>query len=277
VCWFWTAVVKGAVRCPHLTANLIMISIRGLKKSFSGKPVLQGVNLDIDDGESLTIIGRSGCGKSVLLKHIIGLIVPDEGTITIDGEELNSVSQERLYAIRQKFGILFQGSALFDSMTVEENIALALREHELMPEPEIQAVVQETLNMVGLPGIENLKPAELSGGMKKRVGLARAIALKPRYILYDEPTTGLDPIMADIINEMIVRLNEKLSVTTIVVTHDMVSTYKVSTRIVMLHRGIIIHSGTPEETRSSTDPVVRQFVEGSAEGPIKPLLTDHIK
>jgi phospholipid/cholesterol/gamma-HCH transport system ATP-binding protein len=254
-----------------------MISIRGLKKSFAGKPVLQGVDLDIHDGESLTIIGRSGCGKSVLLKHIIGLIQPDEGTITIDGEELHSGSQEQLYKIRRKFGILFQGSALFDSMTVEENIALALREHELMPEPEIQSAVKETLSMVGLPGIEDLKPAELSGGMKKRVGLARAIALQPKYIMYDEPTTGLDPIMADIINEMIIQLNEKLSVTTVVVTHDMVSTYKVSTRIVMLHRGIIIHSGTPEETRNTKDPVVRQFIEGNAEGPIQPILSDHIK
>jgi phospholipid/cholesterol/gamma-HCH transport system ATP-binding protein len=254
-----------------------MISIRGLKKSFAGKPVLQGVDLDIHDGESLAIIGRSGCGKSVLLKHIIGLMQPDEGTITIDGEDLNRISQEQLYKVRQKFGVLFQGSALFDSMTVEENIALALREHKLMPEPEIQKVVKDTLNMVGLPGIENLKPAELSGGMKKRIGLARAIALNPRYILYDEPTTGLDPIMADIINEMIIRLNEKLSVTTIVVTHDMVSTYKVSTRIVMLHRGVIILSGTPEEIRNTSDPVVRQFIEGRADGPIKPILSDHIR
>ena len=254
-----------------------MISIRGLKKSFVGKPVLQGLDLDIHDGESLAIIGRSGCGKSVLLKHIMGLITPDEGTITIDGEELNTISQKRLYEVRQKFGILFQGSALFDSMTVEENISLALREHRMKPESEIQQIVHDTLTMVGLPGIELLKPAELSGGMKKRVGLARAIALDPKYILYDEPTTGLDPIMADIINEMVIRLNEKLSVTTVVVTHDMVSTYKVATRIVMLHRGVIIHSGTPEEIRNTDNPVVRQFVEGSAEGPIKPILTDHIK
>jgi phospholipid/cholesterol/gamma-HCH transport system ATP-binding protein len=146
-----------------------------------------------------------------------------------------------------------------------------------MPESDIQKTVKDTLDMVGLPGIETLKPAELSGGMKKRVGLARAIALKPKYILYDEPTTGLDPIMADIINEMIIRLNEKLSVTTVVVTHDMVSTYKVASRIVMLHRGVIIFSGTPEETRSTDDPVVRQFIEGRAEGPIKPILTDHIR
>ena len=254
-----------------------MISIRGLSKSFTGKPVLQGLDLDIHDGECLSIIGRSGCGKSVLLKHIIGLITPDEGTISIDGEDLGAMSKERLYAVRQKFGILFQGSALFDSMTVEENIALALREHKLIPESEIQGVVDNTLTMVGLPGIESLKPAELSGGMKKRVGLARAIALNPRYILYDEPTTGLDPIMADIINEMIIRLNEKLSVTTVVVTHDMVSSYKVASRIVMLHRGKIIFSGSPEETRNASDPVVRQFIEGSAEGPIKPILTDHIK
>ena len=254
-----------------------MISIRGLKKSFVGKPVLQGLDLDIHDGESLAIIGRSGCGKSVLLKHIMGLMTPDEGTITIDGEDLGTMSLKRLYEVRQKFGILFQGSALFDSMTVEENIALALREHRIKSESDIKQIVQDTLTMVGLPGIETLKPAELSGGMKKRVGLARAIALNPKYILYDEPTTGLDPIMADIINEMVIRLNEKLSVTTVVVTHDMVSTYKVATRIVMLHRGVIIFSGTPEETRNTDNPVVRQFVEGNADGPIQPILTDHIK
>jgi phospholipid/cholesterol/gamma-HCH transport system ATP-binding protein len=254
-----------------------MISIRGLKKSFIGKPVLQGLDLDIRDGESLAIIGRSGCGKSVLLKHIMGLMTPDDGTISIDGEDLGTMSPKRLYEVRQKFGILFQGSALFDSMTVEENIALALREHRLKSESEIQQTVQDTLEMVGLPGIETLKPAELSGGMKKRVGLARAIALDPKYILYDEPTTGLDPIMADIINEMVIRLNEKLSVTTVVVTHDMVSAYKVANRIVMLHRGVIVFSGTPEETRNTDNPVVRQFVEGKAEGPIKPILRDHIK
>lgn len=246
-----------------------MIEVRNLDKSFGTKPVLRGTNLTISPGESLAVIGQSGCGKSVLLKHFIGLLKPDAGEVIVEGEDIWRVSQQRLYEIRQKFGILFQAAALFDSMTVSENISLGLREHTSMDNGEIERRVADCLAMVGLPGTEDLKPAELSGGMKKRVGLARAIAMKPRYVLYDEPTTGLDPIAADAINDLIIRLNEQLKVTTVVVTHDIVSTYKVADRIVMLHDGKVIYSGTPAETRKTDNPIVRQFIEGRAEGPIK--------
>jgi phospholipid/cholesterol/gamma-HCH transport system ATP-binding protein len=246
-----------------------VIEVRNLDKSFGTKPVLRGTNLTISPGESLAVIGQSGCGKSVLLKHFIGLLKPDAGEVIVEGEDIWRVSQQRLYEIRQKFGILFQAAALFDSMTVSENISLGLREHTSMDNGEIERRVADCLAMVGLPGTEDLKPAELSGGMKKRVGLARAIAMKPRYVLYDEPTTGLDPIAADAINDLIIRLNEQLKVTTVVVTHDIVSTYKVADRIVMLHDGKVIYSGTPAETRKTDNPIVRQFIEGRAEGPIK--------
>ncbi|RJP76412.1 MAG: ABC transporter ATP-binding protein [Candidatus Zixiibacteriota bacterium] len=247
-----------------------MIEIRNLVKSFGPqKPVLRGVNLVIRTGESVVIIGRSGCGKSVMLKLITALMPPDSGQVLIDGEDLVTLQEQDVYRVRQKFGVLFQSAALFDSMTVYENIALGLWEHTTKSEEEISRIVAEKLALVDLPGTENLKPAELSGGMKKRVGLARAIAMSPEYVLYDEPTTGLDPINADVINNLIIRLNERLKVTTIVVTHDMTSAYKIADRIVMLHRGVIIFDGTPDQVRNTTDEVVRQFIEGRAEGPIK--------
>jgi phospholipid/cholesterol/gamma-HCH transport system ATP-binding protein len=227
--------------------------------------VLRGLNLVIQAGESLTIIGQSGSGKSVLLKHIVGLVQPDAGDILVDGESVVYARRKELYQIRMKFGVLFQGAALFDSMTVAENISLGLRTHTQKTEREIRDRVTECLELVSLPRVEAMKPAELSGGMKKRVGLARAIAMSPAYILYDEPTTGLDPITADTINDLIIRLNEELKVTTVVVTHDMVSAYKVSDRIVMIHEGKVIHSGTPEETRDSPIEMVRKFVTGMAE------------
>ncbi|MCX6641206.1 MAG: ABC transporter ATP-binding protein [bacterium] len=253
-----------------------MIEIKNLVKYFGDNPVLRGVNLTIQTGECIVIIGRSGCGKSVLLKQLVGLLYPDSGEILIDGEDLTQMSEQEIYKTRRKFGVLFQSAALFDSMTVSENISLGLHEHTDLPETEIAAIVESKLRMVGLPGIENLKPAELSGGMRKRVGLARALAMDPKYVLYDEPTTGLDPIMADIINEMIMRLNQELDVTSIVVTHDMTSAYKVADRIVMLHRGLIIYDGTPEQVKNTDDPVVRQFIEGRAEGPIKPIPTSGV-
>lgn len=252
-----------------------MIKITNLEKSFNGKPVLRDVNLEIKDGESLTIIGRSGCGKSVLLKHITGIIRPNSGYVEIDGENITGMNYKDLAVIRKKFGILFQNAALFDSMTVRENIALPLVEHSDFSKEEIEEKVAEALDWVGLPNTQNLSPSELSGGMKKRVGLARALVYRPQYILYDEPTTGLDPIMADAINKLIIDLNERLSVTSMIVTHDMVSAYKVSDRIVMLHYGQIIFSGTPEETRNTDNPTVRQFIEGSIDGPIKPTHSDH--
>ena len=230
--------------------------------------MLKGVNLTIQKGETAVIIGRSGCGKSVLLKHVIGLLKPDKGKIFVDGEDITSYQDDKLYELRRKFGMIFQASALFDSMTVDENVGLGLREHTKMLEAEIKKKVRETLKLVGLSRIEEKKPAELSGGMKKRVGLARAIAMDPEYVLYDEPTTGLDPIMGDVINELIINLRNTLSITSIAVTHDIVSAYKIADRIAMLYDGKIIFIGTPEETKNTDHPVVRQFIEGSAQGPI---------
>lgn len=246
-----------------------MIEIRNLQKSFNGKPVLRGVDLDIPNGETQIIIGRSGCGKSVLLKHIIGLIKPEAGQIFVDSEEVTSLSSRELYRLRRKFGMLFQGAALFDSMTVEENVALGVREHRMFDEPEIQRRVAEKLDLVGLPNTQQMKPAELSGGMKKRVGLARALMMDPEFVLFDEPTTGLDPITSDAINDLIIDCSNKLGVTSIVVTHDMTSAYKVGHRFSMLHDGQVIFTGTPEEVRNTQHPIVRQFIEGRAEGPLQ--------
>ncbi len=248
-----------------------MIEIVNLHKKFGNTPVLQGVNLTIESGDTVVIIGRSGCGKSVLLKHIIGLYKPDSGNISVNGEEVTNLKADELYQVRKKFGMLFQGAALFDSLTVEENVGLALKEHAKIRSEKIKEIVEEKLKMVGLSGVGHLKPAELSGGMKKRVGLARAIAMDPEFILYDEPTTGLDPIMADAINDLIIELREKLKITSIAVTHDMVSAYKIADRIAMLYEGQIIFTGTPEETKNTNNPVVRQFIEGRETGPIKAI------
>ncbi|KPL05416.1 MAG: ABC transporter [candidate division Zixibacteria bacterium SM1_73] len=248
-----------------------MIEIKEVHKSFAQNEVLRGVNLTIQKGETMVIIGRSGCGKSVLLKHIIGLLKPDQGKILVDGEDITSYNDNELNKLRKRFGMLFQASALFDSMSVDENVGLGLREHTDLPETEIKKKVTKTLKLVGLSGIEEKKPAELSGGMKKRVGLARAIAMDPEYVLYDEPTTGVDPIMADVINELIVSCRNALSITSIAVTHDIVSAHKIADRIAMLYEGKIIFIGTPEETKNTDHPVVRQFIEGSAQGPIPAL------
>lgn len=247
-----------------------MIEINHLKKAFR-KSVLEDVNLTIETGETMVIIGRSGCGKSVLLKHIIGLLQPDEGSLRIDGQDISRLKGEPLNSIRQRFGMLFQGAALFDYMTVGENVGTSLILHTKLSEDEIAERVRECLRMVGLKGIEGMKPAELSGGMKKRVGLARAIAMNPEYVLYDEPTTGLDPIMADIINDLILRMKNELTVTGIAVTHDMVSAYKIADRIAMLHDGKIRIIGTPDEIRETDDPLVQQFILGKGDGPIKSL------
>lgn len=242
-----------------------MIEVHNLHKTFGEKRVLRGVNLAIQSGESITIIGQSGCGKSVLLKHLVGLLEPDAGEVVVDGEPITGARRREMYEIRKKFGVLFQGSALFDSMTVEENVGLALRTHTTMTDAQVTERVAECLRLVSMEGTQKLKPAELSGGMKKRVGLARAIAMQPAYILYDEPTTGLDPITADSINDLVIHLNHALKVTTVVVTHDMVSAYKVSDRIVMLHEGEIIFSGTPQETQTTDMNIVRRFVTGEAD------------
>ncbi|MBN1504713.1 MAG: ABC transporter ATP-binding protein [Candidatus Eisenbacteria bacterium] len=245
-----------------------MIVVKQLEKRFGGKRVLNGVDLTITDGESLVVIGRSGCGKSVLLKHIIGLLKPDRGHIFIDERDITVMRDAELNELRKRFGMVFQGAALFDSMTVAENVALPMREHAHMPEETIHDRVAEKLQLVGLEGVENVRPASLSGGMKKRVGLARAMAIDPEFILYDEPTTGLDPIMADAINDLIRSLQKRLAITSVAVTHDMRSAYRIGDRIAMLHDGKIIYEGTPKEIQKCEDPVVCQFISGSASGPL---------
>lgn len=239
-----------------------MIEIIDLHKSFGSNYVLRGVNLTINAGEALAIIGRSGCGKSVLLKHIVGLLLPDSGTVKVEGESISEIEKKDLYRIRRKFGFLFQGAALFDSMTVFENISLPLVENNLgYSKSELENAVSEKLELVGLPGTQNLKPAELSGGMKKRVGLARALITNPDYILYDEPTTGLDPVMSDAIDELIKELSVKLNVTSIIVTHDMFSVKNTAEKISMMHEGKIYFNGTPQQVLESEDPIIKKFIQ----------------
>ena len=245
-----------------------MIEIINLCKSFGPNKVLDNLNLSLNTGETTVIIGRSGCGKSVLLKHIIGLMKPDLGQVLIDGRDITAVNNKQLNAIRMKFGMLFQGAALFDSLSVGENVGFMLLEHTSTPGNVTRERVKECLALVGLKNIEDLKPAELSGGMKKRVGLARAICMRPQIILYDEPTTGVDPIMGDAINDLLKELHNKIKTTSIAVTHDMRSAYKIATRIAMLYNGKIIINGTPEEIGNSKDPIVKQFITGAAQGPI---------
>jgi phospholipid/cholesterol/gamma-HCH transport system ATP-binding protein len=208
----------------------------------------------------MVIVGASGCGKTVLLRSIIGLVQPDSGEICIDGDDIIKMNRRQLYAVRKKLGMLFQGAALFDSMTIEENIALPLYEHTKLSDDEIRERVYDKLHVVGLPGVENKKPAELSGGMKKRVGLARALIMNPKFVLFDEPTTGLDPIMADMINDLIVDTHAKLNFTSIIVTHDMASAFKIGHRIAMIYEGNVVFEGLINEFRSSHDPVVREFI-----------------
>lgn len=247
------------------------IRVEDVHKAFGANRVLTGADLSIDKGESMVIIGGSGSGKSVLVKHIIGLLRPDRGRVLVDGLVVDELKGKELDGLRRRMGMLFQYAALFDSMSVGENVAFALRHHTRMGEEEIRARVGEVLEMVGLEGDEGKMPAELSGGMKKRAGLARAIALGPEIILYDEPTTGLDPILADQINGLIIDLRERLEVTSVAITHDMVSAYKIADRIAMLYKGKIEETGTPGEIQDSDNPVVQQFIHGRAEGPI----TDH--
>jgi len=245
-----------------------LIVIENLHKSFDSQQVLRGVDISINRGDSVVIIGQSGCGKSVLVKHLIRLLVPDDGRVIFDGEDISGFDFRELTKFRRRFGMLFQSAALFDSMTVEENVGLGLKESRRYSKREVKDIVDEKLEMVGLQGANDKEPAQLSGGMRKRVGLARAIAASPEVLLYDEPTTGLDPIMADMINELIVNLREKLNVTSIVVTHDMQSVFKVADKIIMLHDGRACFEGTPEEVKSTDNAIVRQFITGSATGPI---------
>jgi phospholipid/cholesterol/gamma-HCH transport system ATP-binding protein len=248
-----------------------MIRIRGLRKRLGTKQVLDGLDLDVNDGETLLVMGRSGSGKSVLLKHIIGLMTPDQGSIEVDDVDVVGLPEAELNPVRRRFGMLFQSSALFDSLTVGENIELPLLEHTDLDETKRRERVSERLEWVGLKDVQNMKPASLSGGMKKRVGLARAIALDPQYVLYDEPTTGLDPITADAIDQLIRALQKRMGVTSIVVTHDMPSAFKVADRMALLHEGRVVFLGTTDEVRTTRDPRVRQFVEGKSEGPVAAL------
>ena len=246
-----------------------LIEIINLHKSFNSNHVLRGVNLCIERGETMVVIGGSGSGKSVLIKHIIGLLTPDEGSVVVDGVDIARLSERELNEFRKKYGMLFQGAALFDSLTVWENVGFALMQHTTLSKEEIRETAEKKLEMVGLKGIEDLMPSELSGGMKKRVGLARAIAMEPEILLYDEPTTGLDPIMADAINNLIVEMKKKINITAVAITHDMTSAYKIGDRIAMLYEGKILEAGTPDEIKLSENPAVRQFITGSSVGPIR--------
>jgi len=249
-----------------------MIECINLIKSLGDHKVLNSLNLKIEKGTTCVIIGRSGCGKSVLLKHIVGILRPDGGKIIVDGKDVGNLKGKELNDLRMKIGLVFQGGALFDSMTVAENVGFGLIEHNHMGGKELLERIEEALSLVDLCGIGNLMPSELSGGMKKRVSLARALCIKPEIILYDEPTTGVDPITADSINELIISLHDKLKVTSIVVTHDMKSAYKVANRVAMLYHGKIIAEGTPSEIQNTEHPVVHQFINGLAKGPITETL-----
>lgn len=238
----------------------LMIQIKNLWKSFEGKQVLKGLDLHIPRGDTLVIMGRSGCGKSLLLKLVTGLMQPDAGEILVDGEEISGLKFKELNHMRRKFGLLFQSAALFDSMSVEENVGFMLAQHTKLSRAQIREIVIEKLHLVDLDGTEHLRPAELSGGMRKRVGLARAIAFDPEVILYDEPTTGLDPVTCVEINRLIQSLHEKLEVTSVVVTHDMDSAFTVATRMAMIHSGKIVAFGHPNEMLENDDPILQQFI-----------------
>ncbi|MFN7038841.1 MAG: ABC transporter ATP-binding protein [Alphaproteobacteria bacterium] len=247
----------------------IKISIKNLHKSFNTKKVLTGVNLDVETSQSLVIIGGSGSGKSVLLKNIIGLIAPEEGSIEIDGKEVTNLSQRKQDQLMKKIGFLFQGGALFDSLSIWQNVSFGLMQTG-MASNKAKDIAIEKLNSVGLESkIADLYPAELSGGMQKRVGLARAIAGNPEIIFFDEPTTGLDPIMANIINDLITKCSQEIGATTVTITHDMESVRKIASKVAMLHEGKIVWEGQSGELETTDNPFIKQFIHGSAEGPIK--------
>ncbi|HEY0931054.1 MAG TPA: ABC transporter ATP-binding protein [Gemmatimonas sp.] len=241
-----------------------MIEFKDVHKAFGPKQVLRGFSLQVEEGETMVIIGYSGTGKSVAIKHIVGLLEPDQGEVWVDGKRVDALPRKDLYNLRGSIGYVFQFAALFDSMTIGENVAMGLRKQGTLSEKEITDRVAEALRLVDLPDVQNRMPAELSGGMRKRVGIARAIALRPKYILYDEPTTGLDPVTSATIDALMVRMREQLGVTGIVITHDMRSAYTVGTRIAMLYEGKVRAVGTVKEIQQTTDPIIRQFIEGRA-------------
>ena len=239
-----------------------MISLRNVHKSFGEKVVLQGFTLDISEGETMVIIGYSGTGKSVAIKHIVGLLEPDDGTVFVDGLEVPKLPRRELYELRSHIGYVFQFAALFDSFTIRENVAMGLRKQGLLRPDEIELRVHEALDLVDLENVADRFPAELSGGMRKRVGIARAVALRPKYMLYDEPTTGLDPVTSSTMDQLMIKMRDVLGVTSVVITHDMRSAYTVGTRIAMLYEGQVRQVGSVDEIKHTRDPVVRQFIEG---------------
>ncbi len=239
-----------------------MIQLKNVHKAFGEKKVLQGFSLDVKEGETMVIIGFSGTGKSVAIKHIVGLLEPDEGEVWVDNVRVDTLSRRDLVKLRSKIGYVFQFAALFDSLSIGENVAMGLRKQGELSSAEIEQRVHESLDIVDLEDVAHRFPAELSGGMRKRVGIARAVALRPKYILYDEPTTGLDPVTSAVIDDLMVRMRDKLGVTSIVITHDMRSAYHVGTKIAMLYEGSVRQVGSVEEIQHTTDPVVRQFIEG---------------
>jgi phospholipid/cholesterol/gamma-HCH transport system ATP-binding protein len=247
---------------------MAIIELRNIDKSFGGRQVLRDLTVSVEQGESLVIVGGSGTGKSVTLKHIIGLLRPDRGQVFIDGHDITAMKDVELNQFRRRFGMSFQEGALFDSMSVFENIAFPLRRHTKMTEAEIRARVEECLEDVHLHGVEKKRPSELSGGMRRRVGFARAISLKPEILLFDEPTTGLDPVISDVIADLIEEMDVKLGTTTVTITHDMKVAFKIADRVAMLYKGHIIEEGTPEKFQESSNPIVRQFIEGRAQGPL---------
>lgn len=246
-----------------------IIQLKNVHKSFGDHHVLKGLNISIRPGTVSVIIGRSGGGKSVLLKHVVGLLKPDSGQVLVDGQDTAPLSEREMTEARKKFGLLFQEAALFDSMTVAENVAFPLIEHTKLKRAEIDRIVEDKLASVGLTGMGYKMPSELSGGMRKRVGLARAVALDPKIVLFDEPTSGLDPVMSAAINDLTLRTRDEFGATCVVISHDIQATFAIADEIFMLYDGKIIASGTPDVIKGSDDPVVQQFIRGEAEGPIK--------
>lgn len=246
----------------------LAIGVQDLTKSFDGRRVLEGVSLEVYQGEIFVILGGSGCGKSTLLRHMTGAIRPDSGKVLFFGKDITSLSEDEKEKIKRRFGMSFQSSALLDYLNVEDNVSLPLREHTHLDPKIIKVIVGMKLNLVGLHGFENLMPSMLSGGMKKRVGLARAIAMDPEVVFYDEPTAGLDPVVCTIVDKLIVDLSKKLLLTSIVVTHNMESVYRIADRVAMLHKGQVLEVGTPEQIKNSKNPIVQQFIKGEIEGPI---------
>jgi phospholipid/cholesterol/gamma-HCH transport system ATP-binding protein len=260
---------QGAIMDNKEPVKEISIEIKDLVKSFNKRVVLNGINLKVYKGETLVIMGGSGCGKSTLLRHMIGTHTPDSGSVIIKGKDITKLRESEFDKIRKIYGMVFQNAALYDSMTVKENIALALREHTKLAPDIIDIMVKMKLELVGLSGFENFMPSELSGGMRRRVGLARAISMDPEIVFYDEPTAGLDPIVAGVIDKLILDLSKKLHITSVVVTHDMKSVFSIADRVIMLYEGKVIASGAMEEIKNSNDPRVKQFITGSPDGPIQ--------